>query len=62
MHNPERNFPYINENLSRSPLSSSVRVDARAEYWRRSPQRGVDTIVILARSTRQHNKSLIPAE
>lgn len=32
MHNPERNFPYINENLSCSPLSSIVRVDARAEY------------------------------
>lgn len=32
MHNPKRNFPYINENLSYSSLSSSVRVDARAEY------------------------------
>lgn len=37
MHNPERNFPYINENLSRSPPFSQWRVDARVEYWRGAP-------------------------
>lgn len=45
MHNPERNFPYINENLSCSPLSFAL---GESRYAR---ARAKSTAVLLSKKS-----------
>lgn len=65
MHNPERNFPYINRNLS-SFAFPRADVRERREYdpISLSLSKSGYTIVIFSvvHEKARHNKSLIPAE